>query len=54
MASSKKSGDLDYYFGVFLKDLMYIYIYIYIYSTTTLLQSFIARAELVQDLWSVI
>ena len=34
MTSTKKSLDLDYYFGIFMKDL---------YSTT-LMQSFIARA----------
>ena len=41
MTSSKKSSDLDYYFIIFWK----------ILCSTALLQSFIARAYLVQDLW---
>ena len=41
MVSSKKSRDLDYYFGISLKILC-----------TLLMQSFMARAKLVQDLWS--
>ena len=43
MISSKKSRDLDYYFAIFWK----------ILCSTTLMQSFIARAYLVTRLFNV-